>query len=74
LVEHWCEEPGVEGSSPSRTTKNLFMSKLYRVGDLVSILKSYNPTEYYYCRIVDIIDDERMTSKTCSCCGTIKYD
>lgn len=33
------------------------MSKLYRVGDLVSILKSYNPTEHYYCRIVDIIDE-----------------
>jgi hypothetical protein len=33
------------------------MSKLYRVGDLVSILKSYNPTEHYYCRIVNIIDE-----------------
>jgi hypothetical protein len=33
------------------------MSKLYRIGDLITVLKSFNPTEHYYCRIVDIIDE-----------------
>jgi hypothetical protein len=33
------------------------MGKIFRVGDLVMINKSYNPSQNYYCKIINIIDE-----------------
>jgi hypothetical protein len=32
------------------------MSDLFRVGDLLITHKSYHPTQYYYCKIINITD------------------
>lgn len=36
---------------------------LYRVGDLVTTLKRYNPDEYYICKILDITDMNDISYK-----------